>query len=369
MTKTTKENLRAISSIVSGTIGVGFFAIPYSMHAFGPIAGVGLMCIVGFLMVLLNIVFSEIITFDKGNHQIPGYARKYIGRSFSHITTIIIVSGLLGVLLAYSILAGNSLKLLLDSLGVNVRLGILSMIFLLVAVGISRFGMQVLSRISEWTILIMLGLMMIIIFIALPEVSFENVTTVNVSEISLLFGVSIFSLYSISTIPAVDEIIGYDSKRYRKVVTFSTLITLGIYIVFGLVSALSFGEELTSDFIICFCRKHSSAVLLVALFTLFAIFSSFVSITNTIKEVFNYDYKIPVNTALLFITGVLVWLIALQIGDFESIVSIVGNTALALQSIIIFIIWFKLKKKHSNRMKLLVVGSAVALVLGMIIQF
>lgn len=368
MTNRIKQDIRAVSTIVAGTIGVGFFAIPYAIHTFGTFWGVGVLIFVGILTLIINFVYSDIITADRGNHQVPGYARKYLGKYAAIFTSIVTILGLLGVLLAYSLLAGNALQLIFRTLGVNIRTVSYAIIFGLISLVITRFGVKPISKISSFVVGVLLIMMLLIVVIALPQVSLENATAIDFSHFSLIFGVSIFSLYSAASIPVIDEIIGYEPKRYKRVVLIASVVTLIAYILFGVATSLSFGDLLSSDFIVCFCDRYASLVLLVAVFTLLAVFSSFVLIANTMMEILSYDYKMPKKTAIVLIAGVLIWLILLEIGDFESVISTVGNVALAIQSMVVFAIWYKMRMRSTMLMKVLVAVSAVVLIGGMLMQ-
>lgn len=359
---------KALSTLIAGTIGVGFFAIPYSVQQFGTFWGIVVLVFAAILIGVVNLVYVEIIVTDKGNRQIPGYTRKYIGEKTALFISVIIILGLLGVLLAYSILAGNSLHLLFSKAGLFLSKRCLAVVFVVFGLFVARYGVAFISKISSVIIVVLLLIMGVIVAVAVPDIELGQATSLEISNFSLVFGVSLFALYSAAAIPVIDEVIGYDRKAYRRLVITSVLVTALIYIVFGLSAALSLGTAVSNDFIAGFSKSHPALTTLIVLFSLLAVFSSFVLVANSIKEIFIYDYKVPKKTTILFIAGVLIWLVMLQIGSFEGVISLVGNVALGIQSIVVLAMWFRIKIKRPLWMRLVVIATGAIFLLGIVMH-
>jgi len=359
---------KALSTVIAGTIGVGFFAIPYSLQQFGTFWGVIVLAGVAVLISVVNMAYTEIIVFDKGNRQVPGYTRKYIGKVPAAVISLVMISGLLGVLLAYAILAGNSLSLLFGKSGIFLSPQCLSIVFVILGLFVAHYGITFISKVTSLIVLLLFLIMAVILIIALPEVRVQNVTSLDISHFSLIFGVALFALYCSTAIPVIDEIVGYDRKVYRRIVLLGTLITLIVYIVFGLVTALSLGDKVSSEFIAGFSAVHPRATALIVLFSLLAVFSAFVLVSNSIKEIASYDYKIPARTAFYFIAAILIWFIMLDLTSFEGVISFVGGVTLGIQSIVIFAIWWRIKSKKNLVTKVLVTLCALLLLTGVLLK-
>lgn len=362
------KQLKAILTIVAGTIGVGFLALPYSIYKFGTFAGIFVLVLAGFLTLITNLTYSDIITSDKGNRQVPGYTKKYLGFIPAHMITVVIITGSLGILLAYSLVAGRSLKLILSQLNINLSASFFGLMFAMCSLFVMRYGMQIIAKVSSWAVVILIIAMGMLICISIPKISLSNVSSINFSEFPLIFGVSIFALYSATSVPVVDEIIGYNKKKYRNVVIASTIISLLVYIIFGLILSLSFGNSLTSTLVDSFGGRYPFASILLSVLTLLATFTSFVLVANNVKEILIYDYQIPSKIAILLISSTLIWLLIFSVFDFETIVSLVGNFSLTLQSIAIFAIWFVSQKKKSLLFKIIISLGGVILIAGMLVQ-
>lgn len=360
------KQIKAILTIIAGTIGVGFLVLPYSIARFGTVWGIGLLIVVGFLTLLTNITYSDIITSDKGNRQIPGYTKKYLGQGWAHMITIVIIAGSLGILLAYGMISGSALQVILKTFDINLSATFLGFVFVLVALFVMKYGMQFIARVSSWSVIALVVAMVLLILICVPNIRLSNVSGLNLNEFPLIFGGSIFAMYSASSIPVIDEIIGYNKAKYRKVIVWATSIILLIYIIFSLVISLS-SKNLTSELVDAFADQRLAGFIL-SILTLLATFTSFVLVANCIQEILNYDYKIPALTATLMFSICLVVLLVLEISDFGTLISLVGNIALALQSLFIFAVWFRSQKRVSVIYRIMVGICCAILLAGMFLQ-
>jgi amino acid permease len=354
---------KAVATIIAGTIGVGFLILPYAMHRFGTIGGLLAFVAVAFIILVTNLTFADIITHDKGNRQIPGYAKKYLGSWAGWIITIIILIGNLGVLLAYSIIAGNTLRIFFSTFGIYFSSEFYSLLFMVFAFVVLQYGMDIISKVSSWAISLLGCVLLLVLAIAFTKVDFSNITNIDFRYFPLFFGSSIFAFYSTTSIPVIDEIVGYDRKKYNKAIIISLLLTFIIYLLFSVILSLAYGDLLKSDLVTS--QPFSNTILSLPLsFVVFLSAStSFILVANNCKEIFEYDYHIPKRTSLIIILTIILWGVILRISSFESLISLVGRWALSAQSLIIFLIWFKLKR--SMLLRIIVTISGIILFVGM----
>ena len=72
--------LTATSSIAGTCIGAGFLGIPYVAAKSGFLIASAYLIIFSVIILLINLYLGEIILRTKGNHQLTGYAQKYLGK-------------------------------------------------------------------------------------------------------------------------------------------------------------------------------------------------------------------------------------------------------------------------------------------------
>ncbi|MEK7102635.1 MAG: aromatic amino acid transport family protein, partial [Patescibacteria group bacterium] len=107
-----RDFFEAIAVVVGAIVGAGVLAIPYAVAQVG--FGVGLLYIIGLgvVMLALHILLGEIVARTKGALQLPGLARKYLGRGGEIIMSGIFFFSIYSALLAYMIGQGEVLAAL-----------------------------------------------------------------------------------------------------------------------------------------------------------------------------------------------------------------------------------------------------------------
>lgn len=363
-----KKQFKAVATIIAGTIGVGFLALPYSIYKTGTLWGLVVMLFAGFVTLITNLAYADIITKEKNNCQISEYTKKYLGQKASLIVTLVVVAGTTGILLAYSLLAGSAIKNILSFVEYEVSTTLSSILFVLISVIIMKYGIGLIGHLSEFAVFVLILFIIGSVFVLVPDVDLDNLTSFQIGEASNLFGISVFALYSTAAVPMIDEIIGYNKKSYKSAITVASIITFMLYLLFSLFYALAYGSNLSGGFLETFRLESNGVQLIIAVITLVAIFSSFVLVANTLKEIFVFDYKIHSKTAIGIISFVLIFLVLFEIGSFEAVISIVGSLALAIQSLFVVLIWLKLNKKKKVYKKIPIILAGVILLAGMISQ-
>jgi amino acid permease len=74
-----RASFEAAATLVGCTIGAGILGIPYVVAQAGFITGAITIILLGALMLMLNLFTGEIALRTEGDHQLPGYAERYLG--------------------------------------------------------------------------------------------------------------------------------------------------------------------------------------------------------------------------------------------------------------------------------------------------
>src|SRR3989344_6158050 len=98
----------AVATLVGTIIGAGVLAIPYSMKKAGFLTGLLILVVLSIVVLFLFLFVGEIVLRTKGNHQLTGYAEKYLGKKGKLFLMFAMVFGTYGALVAYTIGVGRS---------------------------------------------------------------------------------------------------------------------------------------------------------------------------------------------------------------------------------------------------------------------
>jgi len=92
------------SALLTGTvIGAGVLGIPYVVAKAGFLTGLITIIVMGIATLLLNLFMGEITLRTPGNHQLPGYAERYLGKKGKMVAVLAMFFVIYGALTAYII--------------------------------------------------------------------------------------------------------------------------------------------------------------------------------------------------------------------------------------------------------------------------
>jgi len=120
--------LLALSTLVGTIIGAGIFGLPYVVSKAGIIPSIFYFVVLGGIVLLLHLMFGEIALRTSAKHRLIGYANIYFGDWAKKLVTVSTIVGIVGALLAYIILAGDFLQIILSPI-VSVSSVTLSLVF------------------------------------------------------------------------------------------------------------------------------------------------------------------------------------------------------------------------------------------------
>ncbi len=341
-----KNSILALASLIGTIIGAGVFGVPYVMAKSGVLTCLLYFLILGFVVCLLHLFFSEVILRTRGQHRLAGYIERYFGDKAKIFMGTAAIIGLTGSILAYIILGGKFLSLVLPF---SVSPVIWSIVFWLV---LSFFVLLGISSIAPMELVMNVGLFFIIaiVFIlSIPKVAISNWQLFNSSHLFLPFGVIMFSLVGISAIPEVSNLLK-DKTNFKKIIVYGSIITVSFSFLFGLlisgVVGPLVGEEPFSGLA---PFLGSEIVILGGVFGLLAVGSSFLVLTNHLKNLFKLDYDLPYFVSFLLAIFPPLILFLIGIRSFISVIGVIGTFMGLVEGVAIVLLFKKAKKQGTQK--------------------
>lgn len=344
-----KNSIFALTILTGTIIGAGIFAIPYVVSKSGIIPGIFYLLLLGFVVLLIHLFFGEIVLRTKEKHRLPGFAQKYLGNRGKSLATFSDFFGIIGALLAYIIIGGDFLRMIL-LLFFPVLSELPFLYFNLFFWAILSFfiflGIKLIARI-QFLMNMALFLVIFLIFIfALPEINFQNFVLINPNYFFLPYGVILFSLFGWSAIPEMREILESqkEKKNLKKIIITASVIVFGLYSLFFLaVVGVSGGKTSPEAFQGLLPFLGPQIIILGTLFGFLAIATSFLILGNYLKNVLIYDFKISKYLSILLACGLPLILFLLGFRDFIGVIGFIGTIVGAISGIIIILIFKKAK--------------------------
>ena len=335
-----KRFLIAVSILVGTCIGAGVLGIPYVAAQSGFFVAIGYILILGFLILTVNLYLGEISLRTKGNHQLIGYAKRYLGRRGKRIMEFETVFGIYAALIAYSLGMGDSLSVLIfGDVSYGLHLGALVGFTM---AGLLRGGLKSLKKFEKWGVFIILLLLIAIFIMFSGKLHLENLMSFNLTHVFLPFGIVLFALMSFHAIPEVKETLAKNEKIFKKVIITGTLVSVIFYMLFAFI-VVGFSGSNTPEI---------STLTLGAVFILLGIFTMFTSylvVGNALMDNFRFDERYSKNVSwfLAAIVPIALFLLTqfFKFFSFTKILSIGGVVAGGLTAILVLLMVKKSKEK------------------------
>lgn len=339
-----KRFLHAITMLIGMIIGVGIFGVPYAIEKVGFILGFFYILIIGLILLLVNLLYSEIVLRTEGKHRLVGYAAIYLGKQGRKITSLAQILAFYGALIAYIIVGGQFLQIILLPIFGGSLLTYQTIFFICVSLAV-LIGLRLVALVEFFMTLLLLVVVAIIFFAGLPYVWYPNLYVMNLKNIFFPYGVTLFALGGAAAIPAMRELLRGQEKKFKKAITIGTIIPVVITILFTFVVIGVSGEHTTPEAINGLAGPLGQIVIFLgAIFGFLAIATSFLVLGLNLRDIFNLDYQFG---------RILSWLLACVVPfliflwsrpTFIGVISFTGAVLGGLEGILITLIWLKARK-------------------------
>lgn len=340
-----KNYLYAVSIIVGTTIGAGIFGLPYVASKSGFALTFILIIVLGVVTLILNLMYGEVTLRTKKKSNIVGYAGKYLGKYGKRIAVLINLFSLYSAILAYIIIGGIFLDLLLSSYFGGNELFYSSIIFFLVSISI-YFGLRFIGLIEFLMSALLLFTMLLITFRGAAFIDINNLLNYNISESFFPFGVVLFAFGALSAIPELEQVIVKKQERIKNAIIAGTAIPAVVYLLFTATVLGVSGNETSKEAISGLgLILGNGIVMLVLIFGILAVITSYLVIGVNLKEIFWYDYGFSENKSWALACFVPFIFFVAGFRDFITVVNIAGGVAGGLIGILVIAIFYKAKMK------------------------
>jgi len=326
-------------------VGVGVFGIPFAFSKAGFWVGFFFLVFIGFITLLLNLMYGEVVLRTHEEHQITGYTDKYLGRWFKRAIFFSVSLALYSALLVYIVIAGEFLNNIFSSVFYASPTSY-SLIFFIVLSILILWGIK---RIS-WVELFLVGLFAVVVFLIFG-VGIAKIVPSNFAEIQpefwfLPYGVLLFAFAGFSAIPIQRDILRGQENNLKKSILWAVLLTGVLYLLFA-ITVLGISGGATSPDAISGLYEFlgGKIIFLGSLFGILAVSTSFLMLGSAFLEMFNLDYNIPRKFAWFLVVAPPLVLFLVGLRTFIDIISLAGSVAIGLEGIVLTFVYIKSKSR------------------------
>lgn len=337
---------RAVAIMVGSVIGVGVFALPYAFSQSGFLIGASFLLGMAILLGTMQLMYGEIALQTPGTHdRLVGYVRRYLGRQASRIALVALFGTLVGAMLAYIIVGGEFLNVLISPL-----FGGSPFIYSLVFAGlIGVLTWKGFSSLAKMELVVMTVLVFLFAFMslaALPSVEWSNLVYTNSANAFVPYGVILFSMAGLAAVPEMESILGKKAKYLLpKAIVFSLSVIALVYLVFTFSVVGALGEATTPTALPGLVALLGPAFGVVGSFMgTLTLISIALMVNGEMQNTFKYDLAMPKWAAWLIVSGVPPLLYLLGIRELSTLVGFVGALFGGVLGIMIVLTYEKMRR-------------------------
>jgi amino acid permease len=364
--------LIAIATLVGTIVGAGILGIPYVLAKAGFLYGSLIILIIGVAFLFLNLFAGEVVLRTKEQHQLTGYAEKYLGIKGKRFMTLAMLVNIYGALTAYLIGEGTTLHAIFK-FGSPI---LYSLIFFIITFLIIYRGIKATGKMELILISLLLFVVIIIGFFSFQEISLSNFSIFNPAFFFLPYGVIIFSFMASPAIPELQEVLGKEKKKMKKAIILGSLIPIFLYLIFafiivGVVGLGQFDQLEPNQRIATIALQIYSQPLLglfANILAILAMFTSFLTLGIALTEMYHYDYKLSHQTSLLLTFSLPLMVVLFDLTTFITVLGVTGAIAGGLDGILVILMFWK-AKRFGNRKPEYALGKFRFLGIILIIMF
>lgn len=336
----------AVATLIGCTLGAGIFGIPYVVAKAGLLTGIITIIILAAATLLINLYTGEIVLRTKEQHQLPGYAEKYLGKPGKIIMTISLIFGLYAALTAYIIGEGIALNAIFGWSAMGFSIIIVAIVAMLILCGIKAIEKSELF-LAGLGLITFLGIITWIFFSG--KINIANATPVNPYLILIPYGVVFFAFRGLIAIPLMREELGAQRVDLKKAIITGVLICAAVYLLFAIAVVLATGTNTSEVATVNLGILMGEKMLILGnILALLAMTTSFIGLGFALKEVYIYDYKITASTAWLLTIAIPTALFLLGADSFVNLLGIGGAISGGLEGILIVLMLRQAKKKSER---------------------
>jgi tyrosine-specific transport protein len=359
-----KHFWQAVSILIGTIIGAGVLGIPFIVAQAGFLTGLISIIGLGLVMLISNLYLGEITLRTKGNHQLTGYAKKYLGNSGKVLMSLSMSIGIFGAMIAYLLGEGQVLAELFGGSPFT------WMIVFFIIMGIITFvGLQAVSTSELVLDIVKLSIfIVIVVFIGFSgKFSLQPLASFSLAKLLIPYGVILFAFAGSPAIPEMREILRHRFGHWRemkKAIILATLIPMLVYVIFaGLVIGVT-GSSTTEVATVGLGRAlGTTPLILLNVFAALAMATSFIALALALKEMFVFDFGLHKHVAWAITMFIPLGLVIGGIQSFITVIAVTGAIVGGINGVLILIMHAKAKKFGDRKPEFVVKKSTVIAVL------
>ncbi|MDP2631370.1 MAG: aromatic amino acid transport family protein [Candidatus Uhrbacteria bacterium] len=335
---------RSIQPLVGSVIGVGIFGLPFVFAQSGFFIALVYLLVLAFVNAVLLLAFGDIIINTSGHPRFTGVVNRYLGKAWSWVATVLMFGATWGAMIAYIIIGGTFLHVLLSPV-IGGGLIVYQCVFFFVSSFLLIGGLGFITRLEVFFVLALLVMLFVILAGAVPYAEFSNLTNVDSANWFLPFGVILFAFGGLAAVPEMAHVLGRQKQLLRRGIIVGISIISFVYIAFsGIIVAVT-GSNTSEEAIVGLGSVLGNwAIILGSVIGLFSVLTSFLILGVSVMDTMIFDFKRRYFASWFFTIAVPFILFIFGARSFIHVIGFTGGLLGGLLGVLAIYTYLKAKK-------------------------
>jgi len=334
----------ALALAISTTVGAGVLALPKAMSEAG-LLGVILIIFPALAVYFLSLMVLEILKQEHRPIQLPALIGDVLGKGWKYLTYLTLIFSMYGALTAYLLGFGEQSSIL-----INIDPTVASLILFTFSSLVVYRGTKLVEELDKPLSALLVLFLFLMAFLNL--FNFQHAIPFFIpplKSITSFMAVSLFALSSVNVLPEINYLAG---RSAQKVVFLNALICTILYLFFALTTVGVLGASVTDLGTKGLALYYGGWFMgFISLFTLFALFTSFLGLGLSLRHIYNFDFHLSRGKATLatVLPPLLLFILSKFLhAGFLGVLSVAGELTLPLFSLIAIYAYVKVWKERGT---------------------
>lgn len=360
--------LEGTAIIVSGTVGAGILGIPYVVSKVGIFPGLALILILGILMMGLNLLVGELAARNRKPLQLVGFAKRYLGAWGGRVMSVLVYLMSFAVLTVYISGEAEIFSSLFDW-----PILFSGVFFWLIGFLLAFLGVRAIKTVEMFLVIGLVSVLVSIVMWSAPEVSFDNLKHLDLSDVLLPYGVILFAFTGAGAVPEAYQVLERKKNNFKKAIILAGVICILLYAMFTVVVVGVTGLNTTPIATIGLGAKVSGFIFLFGnIFAAISMGAGFLLASLSLRDSLNWDWKIPDKISFLISLVLPLCFFIFGLRDFIALITLAGGVFMSLKTLLIVLMYWRAKQTgdwekgryHLHHAAWIAIGLIAALTVG-----